>query len=188
MYLNYACWFGAAEIELHSIIDFLISEHMPDGGFNCQSNFSGARHSSMHSTISVLEGLFEFYRQGYRYRLDEVLAMAKEGREFLLMHRLYKSDHTGEIIRKDFLQLSFPPRWKYNILRALDHFRNVGAPWDDRMSDAIEVLMQKRRPDEKWPVQAAHAGQVHFVMEKPGGPSRWNTLVALRVLKAYSSA
>ena len=187
MFLDYACWFDAPETELHSIVDFLIFQHMPDGGFNCQSNFSGARHSSMHSTISVLEGFLEFERQGYRYRLDELLAKAEEAREFLLTHRLYKSDHTGEIVRKDFLQLSFPPRWKYNILRALDHFRLAGAPWDDRMSDAMDVLLEKRRPDGKWPVQAAHAGQVHFTMENAGGPSRWNTLMALRVLKAYSN-
>lgn len=38
--------------------------------------------------------------------------------------------------------------------------------------------------DGRWPMQARHAGAVHFVMEKGGGPSRWNTLRALRVLQA----
>lgn len=185
MVLNYASYFGMPEDELRSIVDFLMTEHMPDGGFNCQSNRSGARHSSLHSTLSVLEGIQEYRDTGYRYRLDGLQRAARQARDFVLRHRFYKSDRTGEVIRKDFLQLSFPPRWYYNILRALDHFRAAGAPWDDRMGDAFGVLAQKRKPDGRWPLQAARAGRVHFKMEQPRKPSRWNTLLALRVLQAY---
>ncbi len=32
MFLNYASYFGADEGKLCSIVDFLITEHMPDGG------------------------------------------------------------------------------------------------------------------------------------------------------------
>jgi hypothetical protein len=45
--------------------------------------------------------------------------------------------------------------------------------------------MKKRRKDNKWPVQAKHPGQIHFDMEKTGGPSRWNTLRAMRVLQHF---
>jgi hypothetical protein len=185
MVLNYASYFRMPEDQLQSVVDFLLTEHMPDGGFNCQSNQSGARHSSLHSTLSVLEGIQEYADNSYRYRLHELDRAANEAREFILLHRLFKSDRTGEIIRKDFLQLSFPPRWFYNILRSLDHFRNAGAQWDDRMADALVVLLSKRKRDGRWPLQAARAGQVHFRMEEPRQPSRWNTLLALRVLKPY---
>jgi len=185
MVLNYASYFGMPQDQLQSVVDFLLTEHMADGGFNCQSNRSGARHSSLHSTLSVLEGIQEYAGNGYRYRLDELLQAATQAREFILLHRLFRSDHTGKIIRKDFLQLSFPPRWFFNILRCLDHFRAAGAPWDDRMADALDVLMSKQNRDGRWPLQAAHAGQVHFKMEEPRQPSRWNTLLALRVLKSY---
>lgn len=185
MIVNYASYFGILEDHLRSVIDFLLAEHMADGGFNCQSNRSGARHSSLHSTLSVLEGIQEYAANGYRYRLDELQQVAVAAREFILLHRFYRSDRTGEIIRKDFLQLSFPPRWFYNILRSLDHFRAAGAQWDDRMADAFRVLMSKRRRDGCWPLQAAHAGQVHFQMERPRQSSRWNTLLAMRVLKKY---
>jgi hypothetical protein len=185
MVLNYASYFGQSEDQLRSIVDFLLHEHMADGGFNCVSNRSGARHSSLHSTLSVLEGIQEYAANGYSYRLNDLRRAAAQAREFILMHRFFKSDHTGEIIRKDFLQLSFPPRWKYSILRALDYFRLVGAAWDPRMADAMEVLISKRRADGRWLLQAAHPGQVHFVMEQPRKPSRWNTLSALRVLKTY---
>jgi hypothetical protein len=187
MVLNYACYFGMPEEKLRSIADFLLTEHMADGGFNCRSNRSGARHSSLHSTLSVLEGIHEYSNNGYSYRLDELQQAALAAREFILLHRLYKSDRTGKVIRKDFVQFSFPPRWFYNILRCLDHFQAAGVPWDDRMEDAMHVLTSKRRRDGRWPVQAAHAGKVHFKMEEARQPSRWNTLMRLRVLKAYRS-
>ena len=83
--------------------------------------------------------------------------------------------------------LSYPSRWKYDILRALCHFQTAGMPYDPRLDDGLDILEQKRRKDGTWPVQAKHSGQTHFDMEKTGGPSRWNTLRALRVLNAYRS-
>ena len=153
MFLNYASYFGTDERKLCSIVDFLLSEHMPDGGFNCYSNTRGALHSSMHSTISVAEGIREYARKGYSYRFEE----------------LY----------------SYPSRWRYDILRALDYFRLAGVGYDPRMDDAVRVLFKKRRTDNRWPLQAKHPGQTHFDMEKTGEPSRWNTLRALRVLRHF---
>lgn len=185
MYLNYATYFGVPEEQLHTVVDFLLSEHMQDGGFNCVSNRSGAHHSSLHSTLSVLEGIQEYSKEGYTYRLDELLKAAATSRKFILIHNFYKSDRTGEVINKDFLKLPYPPRWRYNILKALDYFRAAGQPYDKRMADALEVLKSIRCKDGTWPRQAKLPGKVFFVMEPPRGPSRWNTLLALRVLKTY---
>ena len=188
MFLNYACYFRMEEDDLKSIVDLIIRLHMADGGFNCRINRSGAQHSSMHTTISVLEGIWEYGANGYRYRLEELQKAAAGSREFLLHHRLYQSDKTGKTIDKKFLMLSYPSRWKYDILRALDYFRLAGVGYDARMDDAVEVLLKKQRADHRWPVQARHTGQTHFEMEKTGGPSRWNTLRALRVLHHFDLA
>lgn len=183
MVLNYAAYFGMPAARLASIVDFLIGAQMPDGGFNCEFNRRGAVHSSLHSTISVLEGIGEYLANGYTYRAAELEVIARQAREFLLQHRLFRSDRTGAIINPGFLLLSYPSRWYYDILRGLDYFRGVGAAYDPRMQDALDVLRQKRRKDGAWPLQANHPGQVHFDMETPGQPSRWNTLRALRVLR-----
>jgi hypothetical protein len=187
MFLNYAAYFQTAEEDLKSIVDFLLAEHMPDGGFNCFSNRNGAIHSSLHSTISVIEGISEYDRNGYGYRLAALQAAAKQSRAFLLQHRLFRSDRTGEIIDQKMLMLSYPSRWRYDILRALDYFQFAGVNYDPRMQDALDILRKKRRKDGTWPVQARHPGKTHFVMEKTGCPSRWNTLRALRVLKQYGA-
>ena len=185
MFLNYASYFKLEPKKLTSIIDFILSQHMPDGGFNCRSNRSGATHSSLHSTLSVLEGFWEYILNGYKYRLKEITAAKKQAEEFILQHQLFISDRTGEIIKKEFLKLTFPRRWKYDILSALDYFQYAGAKWDDRMQPAIDVLFKKRNKNGTWNVQAKHPGQIHFEMEKAGKPSRWNTLRALRALKHF---
>ncbi len=185
MFLNYASYFLIKEDDLESIVDFLLSEHMNDGGFNCNSNTKGAIHSSLHSTISVIEGILEYAKNGYGYRLEELHEAEDKSREFLLQHRLFRSDRTGNIIDKKMLMLSYPSRWKYDILRTLDYFQFAGVKYDPQMRDALDILKKKRRKDNKWPVQAKHPGQTHFDMEKTGGPSRWNTLRAMRVLKHF---
>ena len=185
MFLVYACYFGVAERDLHSVIDFILSQQLPDGGFNCCSNRSGARHSSLHTTLSILEGILEYICNGYTYRLEELKRAQAQSQEFILEHKLYKSSRTGEVIDKRFLMLSYPSRWRYDILRALVYFQQAQVPYDPRMADAFDVLLRKRRPDGTWPLQAKHPGQTHFDMEPLSKPSRWNTLRALRVLNYF---
>ena len=185
MVLNYAAFFGVEETQLRSLVDFLLLRIMPDGGFNCQWQTKGTIHSSMHTTISVLEGFNEFIKAGHHYRLTELEQASRAAEEFLLQHRLYKSDKTLEIISPAWTMLSFPSRWKYDILRALLYFADAAVPYDHRMDDAMALLLAKRRKDGTWPVQAKHPGQVHFDMEPTGGRSRFNTLRSLRVLNAY---
>lgn len=185
MFLNYAACFGISGQDLKPVVDFILSTQLSDGGFNCQVNRVGARHSSLHTTISVLEGFFEFLLAGYDYRRDEILRAQRESVEFILMHHLYKSDHTGEIISPAFLRLPYPSRWRYDILRALDYFQQAGLPYDERLSDALQVIKHKRNADGTWNLNAPYPGQVHFHMERAGRPSRWNTLRALRVLRHF---
>lgn len=185
MFLNYGSYFKTYETDLKSVVDCILTQIMPDGGFNCRLNRSGAKHSSLHTTLSVLEGLTEYVLNGYIYRLEEVQKVIASSQEFILLHQLFLSDRTGKIINKDFLRLSYPRRWRYDILSALDYFQYAKIPWDRRMQPAIEILLQKRNRDGTWKVQAKHAGKTHFDMEKAGKPSRWNTLRALRVLQHY---
>jgi hypothetical protein len=99
------------------------------------------------------------------------------------MHRLFRSHRTGEIIKAEFTRFSFPPRWHYDILRALDYFQGVDAAYDERLNDAIEIVRAGRRADGRWVLQNRYRGKTYFEMERVGAASRWNTLRALRVLK-----
>jgi hypothetical protein len=185
MALNYLSYFKVDQNKIESIVDIILSQQLPDGGFNCRLNRSGAKHSSLHTTISVLEGVLEYKINNYSYRLDELLLVEKQAQEFILQHKLYKSDKTGEIIDSRFTRFPYPSRWRYDNLRALDYFQKANVNYDDRMHDAIDVLISKRTKEGLWKLNANYPGQVHFNMEKAGGASRWNTLRALRVLKHF---
>lgn len=181
MVLSILSYFQYDDERIEALADYLLRVQMPDGGWNCRRP-DGATHSSVHTTISVLEGL-RFYELLGRGKAEGTHAAQARGREFLLMHKLFRSDRTGEIIKPIFLQFAFPPRWHYDILRALDYFRAVNAPRDERLAEAIQVVCNRRRADGRWPLDHTYRGKTYFSMERRGAPSRWNTLRALRVLR-----
>ena len=179
MYLALARYFGYDDARVDTATTWLVANQLPDGGWNCRTVRFGDRHGSFHTSILALEALAESTHHEPESR-EIPTAMAK-GREFFLDHRLYKSHRHGTEVHPAFTKLSFPPRWHYDVLRGLDHFQETAAPWDARYQDALDVLVRRRRADGRWPVQNKHAGRAWFDMEKTGGPSRWNTLRALRV-------
>jgi hypothetical protein len=186
MVLSILCYFEHKDERLESLVDYLLREQMADGGWNCRRDL-GATHSSVHTTISVLEGL-RLYGLHCGRNARALQAAEGCGREFLLMHRLFRSDRTGEVIKPIFLEFSFPPRWHYDILRALDHFQMINAPRDERLAEAIEIARSRQREDGRWKLENIYKGKSYFAMERVGAASRWNTLRALRVLRWWEQA
>jgi hypothetical protein len=165
----------------------VLGAQLADGGWNCNvRNRPATRHSSLHTTFNVLENLRIAAGRGAipaaAFREAEERAA-----EFVLAHRFYRSDRTGETISERFTQLSYPWHWHYTVLRGLDHFRLTPAIDDARADDAVELLRAQRTPNGRWPLQKRIPGTLLVEMEKPGGESRWNTLRALRVLRAAST-
>ncbi len=186
MVLSILSYFKYDDCRLDTIASHLLAEQMPDGGWNCRRS-QGATHASVHTTISVLEGLHHYERHCGR-DLRALRTAQQQGREFLLVHRLFRSHRTGKVIKPEFLRFSFPPRWHYDILRALDYFQAVNAPRDQRLAEAIEVVRRTRGDDGRWRLQHRYKGKVYFELEHLGAPSRWNTLRALRVLKWWDAS
>jgi hypothetical protein len=185
MALNYAAYFGADEERLSSIVDLILQLKVPDGGFNCRFKRTPTQHSSVHSTLSVIEGITEYERGGYGYRLDDLREARAEAVEFLLRHRLYRSERTGEVIDPEFTRVHHPPRWHYDILRSLDALAAAGMPYDDRMGDALVLVTEQRRADGRWSAGKTYSGVTHPGLSGRPQRDRWVTLVALRVLQAY---
>ncbi len=185
MILSQLAYFRPPRVELSGIVDYLLREQMPDGGWNCQ-RINGAVHSSFHTTINVLEGLRE-YILADGSRVSKAIRAEARGREFLLHHRLFKSSTTGEVVKPAMTRFHFPPRWRHDVLRALDYFQAAYATPDERLSDAIDLVVKRRERDGRWRLPSRYKGAVFFEMEVSGRPSRWNTLRALRVLDWWKS-
>ena len=158
----------------------LVGEQLEDGGWNCEAPKS--KRSSFHTTICVLEGLLEYERAVGS--APEIAAARRRGEEYLLTRALFRRLSTGETANPAFLELAFPPRYHYDILRALDYLRAAGVEPDARMSDAVRVIESKRQADGRWLLDRAYDEALALSFgESVGEPSRWNTLRALRVLR-----
>ncbi|WP_211233142.1 hypothetical protein [Solirubrobacter soli] len=167
-------------VDVSPIVERLVGERQPDGGWNCRREFGSVR-SSFDSTINVLEGLLEFERA--TGGTDASLQARRAGEEYLLERHLFRRLSTGEPADERFLAFLHPNRWRYDVLRGLDYFRAVGGPPDPRLAEALTHLRSKRRPDGTWALDWRVPGRVWFELDDgPGEPSRWITLRALRVL------
>jgi hypothetical protein len=167
--------------DVTAVVARLLGEQLEDGGWNCEAE-NGSVRSSFHTTIRVLEGLLAHERA--TGGSAESIAVRRRGEEYLLERKLFRRKSTGAVVDPAWLQFSFPTRWHYDVLRALEYFRAAGDPPDPRMDEAIDLLRSKQQSDGMWLLENTHPGAVHFALEDGDGrPSRWNTLRALRVLR-----
>jgi hypothetical protein len=166
--------------DVERVVGRLLGEQLEDGGWNCEAE-NGSVRSSFATTINVLEGLLAHERR--TGSSPELAEARRRGEEYLLERGLFRRKRTGETVEPSWLEFSFPVRWQYDVLRALDYFRSAGEAPDPRIAEAVESVRSKRQPDGTWVLENTHSGKVHFSMEDgDGNPSRWNTLRAMRVL------
>jgi hypothetical protein len=160
----------------------LLGEQLEDGGWNCEAPKSA--RSSFHTTICVLEGLLEYERAVGS--APEIAAARRRGEQYLLERGLFRRLSTGEVANPAFLELAFPPRYHYDVLRGLDYLRDAAVHPDVRIHDALQLIESKRQADGRWILDRAYDEALAFPFgESAGEPSRWNTLRALRVLRWY---
>lgn len=176
---------------VQSIVDRILGEQLPDGGWNCEAPEHSTR-SSFNTTVCVLEALLE-YERAVGGASDVATARAR-GQEYLIERRLLRRRSTGEVIQSDrkggavWTRFAFPTWWHYDVLRGLDYLRDANVAPDGRMTEAIDLVASKRDADGRWRLEVRHPGVMPVeVDDGEGRPSRWNTLRALRVLKWYSA-
>jgi len=67
--------------------------------------------------------------------------------------------------------------------------RSAGVAYDERIAEAIELVLSKRDGDGRWPLETSYPGVMPVEMDQSEGhPSRWNTLRALRVMNWFQRA
>jgi hypothetical protein len=185
MYLNYAIYYQAEVKIIERIIDYLLNQRMNDGGYNCNFNQKGAVHSSFHTSICVLEAYQTYISAHHSYRIKEVIQSKENIIEFLLVHKFYRSSSNNDVIDKKMLMMTYPFRWKYTTLRALNVFVDCDVKYDKRMNEILDIIESKCSKDCKWKIQTGYAGNEYFKMEEAGKPSKIITYMAIKILRKY---
>src|SRR5262245_23757622 len=112
--------------DVRGIVDRLLAEQLPDGGWNCEAA-NGSTRSSFNTTICVLEALLEY--EGVVGGSPAVNGARLHGQEYLLERRLFRRRSTGEVIERDrkggaaWTRFAFPTWWHYDVLRGLEYLR-----------------------------------------------------------------
>lgn len=174
-------YFGVLGEGAARLVERLLAEQQSDGGWNCEAPKSSV--SSFDTTLCVLEGLAEYVRRAGDS--SRTIAQARAaGEEYLLDRVLFRRKSTGDVAEGRYLNFSFPPYWFYDILRALDYFREAEVRFESRMQPAVDVLLERRQADGRWLAGVPWPGETYLELDAPQDePSRWNTLRALRVLR-----
>lgn len=172
--------------DVRGLITRLLAEQLPDGGWNCEAA-NGSTRSSFNTTICVLEALLEYERA--IEASPPVIDARLRGQEYLLQRHLFRRLSTGEVIERDrkggatWTNFAFPVWWHYDVLRGLEYLRRAGVGYEARMAQALNLVASKRDRDRVWRLEARYPGVMPVKIDgRQGGPSRWNTLRALRVL------
>jgi hypothetical protein len=164
----------------------LVGWQWPDGGWNCDRH-SGVSHSSFNETVTPLGGLAVFATATG----DAAAAAAsRRAAELLLDHRVYRSHTTGEVGNPNWLELRYPPYWRYDVVQGMLMLRRAGALPDGRAADAAALLRSRQWADGRWhlagtPMWSA-GGRTYreAAAWERSGASQMLTLNALRVLRA----
>jgi len=175
-----------ADFDQHYIdemVAYLFDNQVFDGGFNCESRSREVKSSSIHTTLSVLEGIHSLIYSRYSFDQKKIFTLKNEAEEFLLRKHLMRRETNHEIIKSYIVNFYYPTRWKYDVLKALLYFAHSNHKYDSRLEEAM-LLLKKKISKGKLPKGPFHTGLVYFPLDSEN-VSRMNTLRGLIVLKKY---
>jgi hypothetical protein len=189
------------DTRINRSLNWLPDFQLEDGGWNCDYPKYNPKHSSFMSTIDVLWAFSEIPKPSLTRKLKKSL---ERGAEFLLSHRVYKSHRDGmpvDLHRKRpgpddplftpgvITRFHFPMYYYYDALHGLRVLAQLGYNDDERISDAIDLVLSKRSPEGRWLLEgdwvrerSDEKRKTLVTIEKIMKPSKWITLNCYRVL------
>jgi hypothetical protein len=177
-------------------LNWLPEFQFQDGGWNCDYPSNHPTHSSFMSTIEPLWAYSEIPRSRRTKKLKRSVDRAAE---FLLAHRVYKSHrdwrpvelrHMNTVLAGNLVtKFHFPMYYYYDALHALRVLTKLGYGDDERISDAVHLLLSKKTPDGEWLLEGDWVRErkdktrkTLVNIEHLHEPSKWVTLNCYRVL------
>jgi len=162
-----------------------IAERAVEEGFTCRCNSSSrARRETWRpcawGAIKVVGAYASMPPQTRPEAAEQAMA---RGVELLLSRDPAVADYpsgTGKISPMWF-SLGFPLGYHSDLLETVDVLAQLGYGGDERLQRAIDVVLSKQDARGRWPIERALAG-TWTKFGRPGEPSKWVTLRALRML------
>ncbi len=87
---------------------------------------------------------------------------------------------------RSWFKFGYPIAYVTDVLQNLEVLTALGFGGDSRLKPSLEMLLDKRDEDGRWPLEYTYNGKTWVDVEVKGRASKWVTLRALRVLKRAS--
>jgi hypothetical protein len=140
------------------------------------------KHTCHMGAVKALKALSEIPENK---RSNEVKDMIVKGVQYILKHHIYKRSHDLNLVAKPgWLKFGFPLMYQTDALEILGILTQLGHR-DERMKEAIDVLISKQDDQGKWKLENTFNGRFQVSIEQKSKSSKWITLNALRVLKQF---
>ncbi len=178
------------DFRVRKLYDRLLEDQKEDGGWNCFPSDKG--------TLDSWEALAAYAVLPKAKRTKRINRSIERGVEFYLRRKLFDD---GEKKYAPWFRFHYPVHYYYDILVGLDLVTKLGYADDRRLRPALKILNDKRRRDGTWPLDKVHPDRgaeagydpnlkklKPFALEEAGKPSKWITLIALRILKRVEDA
>ena len=140
------------------------------------------RHTCIPGVVKALKAAAEIH---FARRTPAVKKLISRGAEFMLRHHLFKRSHDlGRAAKPKWTRFGFPTMWDIDALEAADILLRLGIR-DDRMQETMDLILSKQDDQGRWSLENTFNGRFRINIDRKGRPSKWVTLIALRVLKAF---
>jgi len=179
----------ADDYRVRKLFDRLVEDQKEDGGWHCFKSDRG--------TLDSWEALAAYAALPKEKRTRSIKRSIERGVEFYLERKLFEEGRRYA----PWFRFHYPNHYYYDILVGLDLVTSLGYADEKRLKPALKILNDKRQGDGTWLLDKVHPDlgpgaryeldikQVRpFALEKPGEPSKWITLTALRVLNRVDAS
>ncbi len=140
------------------------------------------RHTCHMGAVKALKALSEIPPGE---RSAEVRRTIDAGVEHILRHHVYRQSHNlARASKPGWLRFGFPLMYQTDVLEILGILTALGYR-DKRMQEAMDAVVARQDGRGRWKLADTFNGRFQVDIETRGQPSKWITLRALKVLKAY---
>ena len=182
---------------IKSGIQWLLAHQGSDGGWNCFPE------DEPGSTVDSWEPLAAFETIPASERSADERHAIERGVDFFLEQKLGVGSGY-----EPWRRIHFPRHYYYDFLLGLDLVTSLGNPMDSRLKPALDLLLSKKSTEGRWSLDDTHPDvdpegdppykpiydeimrnkpKNKLEVELPGAPSRWATLLAMRVIQRTRS-
>jgi hypothetical protein len=141
--------YGEDDNRVKDLSGWIAGQMRPDGGWLCPPRMMSfvvdETHSCFTATFYATAGLVALNSP------DERQKIAREsGLEFLLNHKLFRSDRSNRVLCNRWLETGFPNFNYYSLLRGAKLIADAGLAADSRADEAYDYLLKARQENGSW--------------------------------------